>query len=137
VPVGSFTETSALQGEVHTQNSQTATVNACASSGYSDITAGAKVTITDGAGKVLALEPLGRGGPAGSHLGTVGAECVFGFTANVPETSFYEIQVSGHDAVRYTLSQMKSKQWRVGLLVSCPDWPQMYGATQCDEVTAH
>lgn len=72
--------------------------------GYQDIREGAQVTVTDGAGAVIALGSLGPGKigkttTAGSQ--TIGLDCTFPFTVEVPERDFYGVEVARRGVVRY------------------------------------
>lgn len=63
--------------------------------GYSDITAGAQVVISDDAGHTLTIVPLGRGRFNAS------LQCSFPFHARVPAGKrFYGVEVSGRGVVK-------------------------------------
>jgi hypothetical protein len=71
--------------------------------GYDDIRTGAQVTVTDEAGKVVALGNL-LGGTLAAEDGTmyVLAKCRFPFTLEVPAgATFYGIEVANRGVVRY------------------------------------
>jgi hypothetical protein len=71
--------------------------------GYDDIRAGAQVTVTDEAGKVIALGVL-NGGTLSAEDGTIYAlaKCSFPFSVEVPAgATFYGIEVANRGVVRY------------------------------------
>lgn len=77
--------------------------------GYSDIGLGTNVTLKDGDGKLLATGSLGLG-KGGS------TRCTFTFTlSGVPETPFYTVEVGRRGALSYSLADMKSFDWTLGL----------------------
>lgn len=72
--------------------------------GYSDITAGAEVEITDDQGKTLALTELNAGT---SPDGITGDSCVFTFDASIPANAqFYGVQVTHRGVVKMTKAEM-------------------------------
>jgi hypothetical protein len=75
--------------------------------GYSDISSGAQVTVTDEGGKIVALGNLDPGHTA-EVVGTFASTCVFGFTVrSVPEgVAFYSIEIAHRGALRYTRSDL-------------------------------
>jgi uncharacterized OB-fold protein len=79
-----------------------------ASSGYSDISAGAGVTVEDAGGKVIGASSL----DPGTLQNTV--ECVFPFTVTkVADSAFYKVTVSHRGTLSYSADQMKSNGWKV------------------------
>ena len=75
------------------------------SGGYSDIQTGTNVMLRDGDGKILATSSLG-GGSKGT--GT----CSFSFRfADVPEVSFYTVEVGRRGQLSYSLADLRSKDW--------------------------
>ncbi len=77
--------------------------------GYDDITSGGGVTVENGSGNVVATGQLGGG--------TVqNGSCVFPITvSNVPDSSFYKIEVSHRGFVTFSKSQLESDGWNAGL----------------------
>jgi hypothetical protein len=77
--------------------------------GYADIDTGAQVTLKDGDGKILGTTQLSDG------TGSV-TSCTFMFSiADVPEVSFYSIEISRRGAVTNSLAQMQANAWTFGL----------------------
>jgi hypothetical protein len=72
--------------------------------GYSDISAGADVTITDGAGAIVALGHLSESESAGSE------ECTFPFSVpDVPSgKGFYGVEVSHRGSLKYAEADLAS-----------------------------
>ena len=90
-------------------NSITAQDGACqGTGGYSDIGEGAGVTVTDGAGTVLATGSLSGGG------GTA-YECNFNFAIEVPDADFYRVEVSHRGEMTYSRQQMDEGWWMIFL----------------------
>lgn len=79
--------------------------------GYDDITAGLGVVVRDGAGVVLATSALGSGSyPDVSDLST----CRFVFSVtNVPEASFYSIEVGHRGDLTYSFTELEERDWTV------------------------
>lgn len=78
--------------------------------GYSDITEGAQVTVSNNSGSILALSSLGAGQADGS------GNCVFVFTVpNVPYSSFYQIEVAHRGKVDYSYHDLSSQGFSVGM----------------------
>lgn len=77
--------------------------------GYSDMGPGRPVTVRDDTGKILASTTLGTG--TGSSR-----RCVWVFTLpDVPEVSFYAVEVGRRGEVTYSLADMKANDWTVSL----------------------
>ena len=77
--------------------------------GYSDISAGAQVTLRDGDGKTLGTTFLLSG------TGTV-SSCDFTFTIeNVPEVPFYSVEISHRGQITNSLADMKADGWTFSL----------------------
>ncbi|MEA2576491.1 MAG: hypothetical protein QOD78_79 [Chloroflexota bacterium] len=77
--------------------------------GYSDIRPGANVVLRDGDGKLLSTGALGAGVGSGS-------QCVLDFSLpEVPEVSFYTIEVGKRGNLSYSLADMKSMGWAIDL----------------------
>jgi len=79
-----------------------------ADSGYSDISAGAPVTVKDDAGKVLASTFLESGIDQGP-------ECLFTVTVQVPDSKFYQVEVSHRGVLTYTETQLVADGWTASL----------------------
>jgi hypothetical protein len=79
--------------------------------GYSDITAGAQVTLTNQSQTVLGTGQLGPG-----VADAAGASCVFPFTIlNVPRAAFYGLTVSHRGTLQYSFQDMTTSGWTVTL----------------------
>jgi hypothetical protein len=75
--------------------------------GYSDISAGAAVTVRDGEGSMLATSDLDSGEDDGFG-------CTFPFTVqDVPNAHFYEIEVSHRGSLSYSKDEMQANRWTV------------------------
>jgi hypothetical protein len=89
-----------------TDTSSSFTTPCVGTGGFSDITPGAEVTVSDGSGKVLAIGAL-DGGDAG---GT--SDCVFSWIASgVPKASFYKIEVSHRGGVTFSYADLSAQNW--------------------------
>jgi hypothetical protein len=107
--------------------------------GYSDVGDGTSVTITDGSGNLLGSATL-SGGTAnavangnqvlhyndgiGDFNGPQVAEteCDFTFSVSqVPQVSFYQVEVGNRGKQSYSLSQMEQNGWFVGLTLGDPE----------------
>jgi zinc-ribbon domain len=79
------------------------------SGGFSDIVPGTQVTVKDGDGKLLGTGTLSAGSGDINH-------CSLTFTvAGVPEVAFYAIEVSHRGALDFSLAQMQTNGWIVGM----------------------
>lgn len=76
--------------------------------GYSDIGAGAPVTVADEAGTVIATGSLDGGA-------VQTGECFFTFTIAVPDADFYRIEVSHRGEMTYSRQQMEDNGWMIFL----------------------
>jgi hypothetical protein len=80
-------------------------------SGYSDLGPGTPVTLKDGDGKLLGTTTLGTGS------GTA-VRCTFSFNfTNIPEVSFYTLEVGRRGGISYGLSDMKAQSWSMGATI--------------------
>lgn len=77
-------------------------------SGYSDIVAGAPVTVRDSTGKVVGTSSLGPGNYTGSSF-----SCFFTWSASVPPSDFYQVEVSRRGAL--TVSQTEAVARRINM----------------------
>lgn len=76
--------------------------------GYSDIAAGAAVTVKDASGKIVGVSQLGDGQEQSAAPSYRGA-CLFDFTVpDVPVGNFYSIEVSHRGQISVTLAQARS-----------------------------
>jgi hypothetical protein len=73
---------------------------------YGDIVAGARVTVRDGKGAVLATTAL-----TGGTLSKVG--CTFAFRTHVPDADFYQVQVSRRGALTFSRGELDQQRWSV------------------------
>lgn len=69
---------------------------------YADVTAGATVEITDGAGKTIALGKLGPGKTVNV------SQCQFAFAVDAPRSDIYGIQVSRRGVLKYTRAEVQN-----------------------------
>lgn len=77
--------------------------------GYGDISAGTNVSLKDGDGKLLASTSLGPGSGSTSR-------CTFEFEfQNVPEVSFYTVEVGRRGQITNSLADMKAAGWTFAL----------------------
>lgn len=94
-----------LKGIGNFDTSDEATKLCAGTGGYSDIAAGAGVTIQDASGKVIATTVLGNGEQVLDEQ--VGAACHFDFTASdVPASTFYKIEVSHRGLVTFSRARV-------------------------------
>jgi hypothetical protein len=77
-----------------------------AGGGYSDIAAGGQVVVKDGAGRVLATTEL-----SGGQVNTRG--CTFDFQLEVPDTDFYQVEVTHRGALTFARSDLAANEWHV------------------------
>lgn len=78
------------------------------SGGYSDISSGAQVRVTDQEGKTLAVSELGSG------RSKTGFDCTFSFTIDdVPKAEFYEVEVTHRGKLSYSHEEMEKRDWAV------------------------
>jgi hypothetical protein len=79
------------------------------SGGYADIRLGTNVTLRDGDGKLLGTTSLGTG--TGS-----GTTCSFTFNfRSIGEVPFYTVEVGRRGALSYSLADMQSFGWKLGM----------------------
>lgn len=72
------------------------------SGGYEDIYDGAQVTISNGAGEIIAVSSLENSQMDGTY------ECVFEYTMkNVPRSDIYQLEVSNRGKITYSHSDLK------------------------------
>lgn len=70
--------------------------------GYSDMRGGARVVVSDAAGKTLALGSLSTGRP-----GQLITECVFSFKVDVPRGhDFYRVTIGDRDPMEYAAEDL-------------------------------
>jgi hypothetical protein len=74
--------------------------------GHDDIVAGARVTVRDGKGTVLATTVLTGGTPS-----TTG--CTFAFRTHVPDADFYQVGVGHRGALTFSRDELDKKHWSV------------------------
>ena len=79
--------------------------------GYSDVNEGASVTIYDAAGAVVGTSRLGPGLTT-LHIDAGGdaykAQCTFPFSAEVPASDFFQVEVSHRGKVTVTAEEANS-----------------------------
>ncbi len=77
------------------------------SGGYNDIAEGSNVVIRDSSGQIVGASKLDFGM-------AVGSVCRFEFAVtNIPESSFYSVEVGRRGALTYSQDQLKANGWRV------------------------
>lgn len=74
--------------------------------GYDDLAAGANVVVRDGEGGIIATSKL-TGGVQSS------AGVTFTFTAKVPKTEFYEVEVSHRGGLRFSFEDLEKADWEI------------------------
>lgn len=76
---------------------------------FSDIAAGAAVTVSDQSGTILGLGQLDPG------MVTASEECEFLFTIpDIPSKPFYQVQVGHRGEMTYSASQLAANAWVIG-----------------------
>lgn len=75
--------------------------------GYSDISAGAQVTVRNQAGKLLAVDEL-----SGGQMSMKGISFEF-ILKNVPDAPFYTFQIGNRSPITYSAADMNRKKWLV------------------------
>lgn len=86
--------------------------------GYADIGEGTQVTVKDQFGTVLGTARLGEGTPGGIPAGRTGPAqlCVFTFLVrDLPESAFYQVEVSRRGTQTFSLAEMKQADWSIDL----------------------
>lgn len=81
--------------------------------GYTDMTAGADVTVKDGHGDLLATGEL-SGGRISESIDTL-SSCEFTFEVKVPDADFYSIEVSSRGEVDFSKKDLASNDWTAEL----------------------
>lgn len=85
----------------------------CSGSGrYSDLRGGAALTVSDGAGRLLATVSLGPGTGGPPHT------CRFGFSlVDVPDVSLYRLDVGHRRVGSFTYDDMAVRDWTVQIVL--------------------
>jgi hypothetical protein len=78
--------------------------------GYQDLSAGAPVTVKDATGTILASTFLPRGT-------TVGNLCEWTMSVTVPDSTFYQIEVSHRGEVTFAESDLETNGWEADLSI--------------------
>lgn len=81
-----------------------------AGGGYEDLKAGAEVVVTGASHEVLAVTRL-----VGGEL--TGDGCTFAFEVEVPESDFYNVEVTHRGEISYSASDLERAGWFVSLEV--------------------
>lgn len=84
--------------------------------GYDDMRPGTQVVVKDGAGAVLATGRLGQGkaGSLGAGPTAIANWCEFSWSiSNLPDSAFYEVEVSHRGGLTYSRAQLDSMGWTV------------------------
>ncbi len=75
--------------------------------GYSDLSDGTAVAVSDGAGKLLGTGQLSDGTQTGAGV-------KFTFSVNgLPQADFYKLQIANRGELPYSRSDLDAKQWHV------------------------
>lgn len=102
-----------LNGGEHVERTAT---SCSGTGGYSDISTGAQVTVKDQTGTVIAVgvlvdDPLlAKAYESGLHLG-----CFFKFDIQVPEATFFTLDIAGRDPVTYSKADLEATKWQIVL----------------------
>jgi hypothetical protein len=82
-------------------------------SGYGDLTPGTQVSVKDASGKLIATGQLGDG-----KIASQGSTCIMSFTVgDVPDNSFYQVEVAHRGNVNYSLKEMQDNGWQISLTI--------------------
>lgn len=81
--------------------------------GYSDVRAGANVTVKDGSSSLIGATTLGPGvAQPWPEVGADALQCVFPYSiANVPDTAFYTFEVGRRGAISRSKADVAAKNW--------------------------
>jgi hypothetical protein len=85
--------------------------------GFSDLKEGARVSVRDEAGKLLALGALRRGQRPGGRYQEVTCEFPFAIEG-VPNAKFYSIEIERRGSIDYSLSEIRAAGWNVTFIIS-------------------
>lgn len=81
--------------------------------GFSDLAAGADVTVKNGSGRIIAIGSLREGKPNYD-----GATCTMPLkVSGIPKASFYQVEVSHRGELSYSYAQLQRRHWRVSLTI--------------------
>jgi hypothetical protein len=82
--------------------------------GYGDMSEGANVVVRNGLGDVIESSQLGQGKSEASN--ETAAFCRFAFAVeDVPDSTFYAIEIAHRGEVNYSMAEMESRNWKVEL----------------------
>jgi hypothetical protein len=80
--------------------------------GYSDIRAGAGVTVKDASGSLIGTTTLGPGvAQPWPEVAPDAVQCVFPYSLSVPDTAFYTFEVSHRGAISRSRADLAAKGW--------------------------
>jgi hypothetical protein len=81
--------------------------------GYSDLSTGAQVTVKNGSGKIIAIGQINEGKPNYD-----GATCTMPLrVSGIPKASFYQVEVSHRGELDYSYAQLQNRHWRGSLTI--------------------
>jgi hypothetical protein len=84
--------------------------------GYDDINAGTAVVLRDGSGAVLARTTLGPGAMR-VNAKDFREDCVFTFSATVPDRASYDIEVGNRGSVSFSRTDLSRAGWHPTLTI--------------------
>ncbi len=79
--------------------------------GYDDVDTGTQVTIRDADGKTIGTATLGDGAKTGESQpwnGNMAFPCTFDFSAEVPASDFYAVEVGSRGEVTFTREEVEN-----------------------------
>lgn len=103
--------THTVSGTVTLSDPNTAAAGCIGLGGYSDISAGAQVTVTNQSQTVLGSTGLGAGVPDATST-----SCVYPFSfSDIPKASFYGLTLTHRGTLQYSYQDMVTNDWTVSL----------------------
>jgi hypothetical protein len=84
--------------------------------GYDDISTGSNIVVLDGSGNTLATTTLETREGFDPTEGSSNV-CEFVFTVQVPEATFYTIEIGHRGGPTYSLAEMEDNDWQVDLAI--------------------
>lgn len=103
--------THTVSGTVTLTDPDTAAAGCVGLGGYSDISAGGQVTVTNQSQTVLGSTGLGAG-----VADATGTSCVYPFSfSNIPKASFYGLTLTHRGTLQYSYQDMVTNDWTVSM----------------------